>query len=426
LTGSPSDQFHGNAPHDVLNVESIVYFDEAYKLFPRPWISRYTGNMQYRTFPKIPDLEISALGLGAMRLPVLNGDSGAIDETAYEGMIRMAARLGINYLDTAYVYHHGHSESATGRVLERSGLRDKFLIATKSPLWDVKSVSDWDRFLDEQLSRLKTDHIDFYLLHAIDKNSWATVVGLKGLEAMEKAKADGRIRHLGFSFHDSLDVFKEVVDAYDGWEFCQVQYNYLDIDYQAGREGISYASARNIGVIVMEPLRGGGLADLPPEAMDIFGQWPGTRSPAGWALRFVLDPQEVTLVLSGMGTENQLEENARVAGSTPAKSMTAEEMELYKKVRNYFKGKMPVPCTTCGYCMPCPHGVSIPEVFSIYNTAIAFESRLADRKGWYESGYRSHGHGGDACIACGDCLERCPQHIAIPDRLAEAHGFLKA
>ncbi len=382
--------------------------------------------MLYRHFPKIPGIKISALGFGAMRLPILNEDPATIDEAAYEKMLRLAVESGINYLDTAYVYHRGQSEIATGRILERTGLRDKFYVATKSPLWEVKTESDWDRFLDDQLSRLKTDHIDFYLLHAINKESWDTVIKLNGLKAMEKAKADGRIRHLGFSFHDSLDVFKSVVDAYDEWEFCQVQYNYLDIDYQAGREGIAYAATHNIGVIVMEPLRGGGLAELPSGAMDIFKRWPEKRSPVEWALRFALDPPEVVLVLSGMGSEDQMHENTKIAGIAFPGSLATNETALFELVREYFKGKMPVPCTTCGYCMPCPQEVSIPDVFSIYNTAVAFESRLADRKSWYESGYRAKGHGGDSCISCGVCLERCPQNIDIPGRLIEAHEFLKS
>jgi predicted aldo/keto reductase-like oxidoreductase len=228
--------------------------------------------MQYRTFPRIPGVKVSVLGFGAMRLPVLDGDMGRIDETALAGMLKTATDAGVNYLDTAYVYHRGQSEGTVGWALERLGLRDKFMIATKSPLWNVEAESDWDRFLDEQLGRLRTDHIDFYLFHGVNAASWGKVRRLDGIKAMEKAKADGRIRHLGFSFHDSLDTFKTVIDAYDGWEFCQVQYNYLDIDYQAGRQGIAYAAAKDIGVIVMEPLRGGGLADLPPGAQGIFAR----------------------------------------------------------------------------------------------------------------------------------------------------------
>jgi len=382
--------------------------------------------MQYRTFPKLPDIKLSALGFGAMRLPVLDGDMGRIDEDALDTMLKIAVDTGVNYLDTAYVYHRGQSEGAVGRALERAGLRDTFLIATKSPLWNVEAESDWDRLLDEQLKRLRTDHIDFYLFHGVNAASWGKVQKLNGLKAMEKAKADGRIWHLGFSFHDSLDTFKTVVDAYDDWEFCQVQYNYLDVDYQAGRKGIAYAAERGLGVIVMEPLRGGGLAVLPPGVQSIFARWPVPRTPAEWAFRFALEPKEVSLVLSGMGTEAQMWENTAIADMVRPGALTPEELKLYAEAREFFTAKMPVPCTTCGYCMPCPHGVSIPDVFAIYNTAVAFESRTADRKQWYEAGFRSKGQGGNACVSCGECLEHCPQQIAIPERLAEADTFLKS
>jgi len=380
--------------------------------------------MHYRTFPKIPGIKVSALGFGAMRLPVLDGDAGKIDEAALDEMVKVAAEAGVNYIDTAYVYHRGQSEGAVGRSLDRTGLRERFHIATKSPLWNVEAESDWDRFLDEQLERMRTDHIDFYLFHGVNAASWAKVQRLDGIKAMEKAKADGRIRHLGFSFHDSLDTFKSVIDAYEGWEFCQVQYNYLDVDYQAGRKGIAYAAERGLGVIVMEPLRGGGLADLPPNVQNIFARWPVPRTPAEWAFRFALEPKGVTLVLSGMGSEAQMWENAAIADAVRPGTASREESALYDEAREFFKAKMPVPCTTCGYCMPCPHGVFIPDVFSIYNTAVAFDSRRADRKQWYEAGFRSKGQGGDACVSCGECLKHCPQAIAIPDRLAEAHAYL--
>ncbi len=378
--------------------------------------------MQYRVFPKIPDLRVSSLGLGAMRLPVLDGNDSRIDEAALDGMLRAASEAGINYLDTAYTYHGGQSEGTVGRSLDRTGLRGRFLLATKCPVWMVKSEADWDRFLGEQLSRLGAERVDFYLLHALNAERWGTIRRLGGLKAMERARADGRIGHVGFSFHDSLEVFKSIVDGWDGWEFCQIQYNYLDVDFQAGSEGLAYAAARELGAIVMEPLRGGGLTVLPSEVREVFARWKTPRMPAEWALRFALERQEVSLVLSGMGSESQIWENAAVADAARANSLTRDEIALYDEARDILRSKMPVPCTACGYCMPCPNGVSIPDVFGIYNTAAAFPSRREDRRRWYESAHRSRG--GDACVSCGECLPKCPQGISIPERLAEAHEAL--
>ncbi len=378
--------------------------------------------MLHRKFPKIGDLEVSALGLGCMRLPTKDGDAAAIDEGAVEGMFSAALEAGVDYVDTAWPYHREQSEPVVGRTLERLGARARVKLATKSPVWLVKEEGDWDRYLDAQLAKLRTDHVDFYLLHALDAGRWDKVLRLGGLEFLQRARRDGRIRHAGFSFHDSLDTFKRIVDGYADWEFCQVQYNYMDEDYQAGAAGIAYAAARSIGVIVMEPLRGGGLARVPDPVLDIFASWKRPRRPAEWALRHVLDRQEVVTVLSGMGSIDEIRENAAVASTARANSLLAGEKELIEKARVFFKEKQKVPCTACAYCKPCPNGVGIPETFGLWNGA-AMYGDLKGPSSWY-AGQVKAGSGADQCTKCGECLDKCPQHIQIPERLEEAHAYL--
>lgn len=360
-----------------------------------------------------------------MRLPIVNGDDAAIDAAAFDEMLAAAESAGINYLDTAYVYHRQKSEVALGEALERSGKRDSFLLATKSPVWMVKSKDDWDRYLDEQLERLKTDHIDFYLLHALGRDRWAKIKELGALPALERAKAAGKIRHIGFSFHDSIGAFKEIVDGYDAWEFCQIQYNYVDRSFQAGEEGLAYAAEREIGVIVMEPLRGGALAAPPPAVKAAFAAYPTPRLPSEWALRYVLDRQEVSLVLSGMGSASQVWENAAIASAARPNSLTKPERAIFDEARRLYKEREKVPCTTCGYCRPCPSGVDIPEAFQLYNAASMFDTRKGTGR-WYKFSLVADGHSAAACVRCGECLPKCPQGIAIPDRLEEAHSFLTA
>jgi uncharacterized protein len=380
--------------------------------------------MQYRYFPKIPNVRISTLGFGCMRLPLLDADPAHIDEDKSRKLLRDAIDSGVTYVDTAYPYHGGMSEPFVGRAL-KDGYREKVQLATKLPVWLVKEEADWERLLDEQLKKLDTDHIDFYLLHALDAARWNTITKLNGLKAMERAKADGRIRHLGFSFHDKLSSFKTIVDSYD-WEFTQIQFNFIDTGYQAGIEGLEYAAARKIGVIAMEPLRGGSLAGKLPESVrTVWAKYPVSRTPADWALRWVWNRPEIVTLLSGMNTPAQLDENLALATSVQAGAMSEDELALVGEARAIYLSRTKVPCTACGYCQPCPSGVSISEVFSLYNGASMFDLKEG-KTGWYFNGVIKGGHGADKCVECGACVPQCPQAISIIEKLKEAHAYLTA
>ncbi len=357
-----------------------------------------------------------------MRLPTVERDTARIDEERAEGLIRTAVDAGVNYLDTAYPYHGGNSEPFVGRVLRR-GLRPRVHLATKLPTWLVKTEADWERLLDEQLRRLDTDDIDFYLLHGLSAERWETVVRLRGMAALESAKADGRIRFIGFSFHGSPDAFTAIVDGYD-WDFAQIQYNFMDEGYQAGTAGLVRAAGRRVGIIAMEPLRGGVLAAQGPAAVQaIWARAPEHHSPANRALRWVWNHAEVVSALSGMNTQQQLADNLTSAAIAAAGAMGAEELRLVAEVRDHYRSRMKVDCTTCGYCLPCPSGVAIPDVFSTYNSSTMFDARQSAAM-VYRFWVAANGHGGDACLQCGECEPKCPQHITIADKLQEAHAHL--
>lgn len=378
--------------------------------------------MQYRSLPRFPETAIPVLGFGCMRLPIVGRDPANIDEERAAPLIRSAIARGVTYLDTAYPYHAGNSELLVGRLL-RGGLREKVQLATKLPTWLVKTEADFERLLDEQLRRLETDWIDYYMFHGLGAERWELVARLRGLDAFERARADGRIRHIGFSFHGSPDAFSTIVDAYD-WDFCQIQYNFMDEGYQAGTAGLLRAAARKVGVFSMEPLRGGSLAARGPEEVNAI--WAGAaveRSPADWALRWVWDHPDIVMALSGMNAPDQLDANIAAAEASRAGAMTSAELALVARVRDVFRAKTKVNCTTCGYCLPCPNGVSIPDVFSSYNTSAMFDA-LRAASVVYRMYVMSGGHGADQCARCGECEPKCPQQIPIQDMLAEAHSHL--
>jgi hypothetical protein len=368
--------------------------------------------MKYRKFGKL-DFNVSALGLGCMRLPTKDNMpmSGEIDEQESLRIIRTAIDKGINYIDTAYPYHNGNSELILGKAL-RDGYRNKVKIATKSPVWFISSPDDFDKYLNEQLKKLETDHIDFYLLHGLSLQRWKDVVLKFGmLEKAEKAIADGRIGHLGFSFHDKQDAFKPIVDGYDRWEFCQIQYNYMDTHNQAGTEGLRYAASKGLAVIIMEPLLGGRLANPPQDIKKLFSEHPIKRTPAQWALQWVWNQPEATFLLSGMSSMPQLEENLETADKLSAVPLTPADLELIAKARKAFLKRASIPCTKCGYCLPCPHGVNIPGVIELYNNGIIYND-MASSKFAYGRFFQETERA-SACIACKECEKKCPQGLEI-------------
>jgi uncharacterized protein len=368
--------------------------------------------MEYRTLGKT-HASVSALGFGAMRLP-LRGDESQVDEVAAVEMIRWAIDHGVNYVDTAYVYHGGDGEAVVGRAL-RDGYRDRVHLATKLPIWSVQRLDDCDRIFDEQLVRLQTDRIDFYLLHCLQKRPWHALRDLGVLDWAERQQAAGRVQHFGFSFHDSYETLVEIVDAYD-WSFCQIQYNFVNQEVQAGTKGLRYAAAKGLGVIVMEPLFGGTLANPPPTVRRIWEAAEPPSRPVDLALRWVWDQPEVSLVLSGMSTLDQVRENVAIASRAKAGTLTAAEHELLARVRDEYQRLAPIPCTRCGYCLPCPSGVQIPLNFELYNQAAVYQgsSRLLCRNLYLSL---PESQRAAACDECRTCEDRCPQHLVIPELL---------
>ena len=366
--------------------------------------------MKHRKFGQL-DLEVSALGFGCMRLPTIDGVYGNIDEPEATRIVRRAIDNGVNYLDTAYGYHDHNSERFLGRALQ-DGYREKVHLATKLPVWNVKTADDFDRLLNEQLEKLQTAHIDMYLLHGLDKAEWTKIRDLGVLDWAEGAIDDGRIRYLGFSFHDEYDVFKEIIDAYDRWVFCQIQYNYMDVENQAGTVGLQYAASKGLAVVIMEGLLGGKLVNPPPQVQALWDSASTKRTPADWALQWLWNQPEVTVVLSGMSTMEQVEQNLVSADNSAVGAFTEEELALVAKARETYDALCPIPCTDCKYCMPCPNDVNIPRNFRFYNQGNMYNIPDQARE-WY--GRMSEENRASACIQCRECEEKCPQHIVISE-----------
>jgi len=393
-------------------------------------IKREKGLMKYRKFGKL-EWEVSVLGFGTMRLPLTGSDAVDVDEPESIRMLRYAIDHGVNYLDTAHGYHRGQSEGIVGRALQ-DGYRERVKLATKLLARRVESASDFDRIFNEQLERLQTGKIDFYLLHALDGDCWPKVRDMGILRWAEDKMAQGKFDYLGFSFHDNYEVFKEIVDAYDNWTLAQIQYNYMDADFKAGRRGpdrrgLEYAAGKGLALVIMEPLRGGNLAKEPPSSVaKVLEMAPRKRTPAEWGLLWVWNQPEVSVVLSGMSTMEQVVENIATAGRSGPGTLAPDELSLIERVREIYDKLSPIPCTGCNYCMPCPNGVEIPSIFRIYNEMNIYE---APRMGWSlymgDGGLREEQRA-DQCIACGECMEACPQKIPIPEWLSKAHARLSS
>ena len=370
--------------------------------------------------------EIFPLGIGAMRLPTKNN---SIDRESAQEFIFYAIENGVNYIDTAYAYHGGESESFLGDILSLSGsdgvkYRDKIKLSTKLPSWMVRSREDMDAFLNEQLRKLQTDFIDYYYVHSVDLS---TILRLKDLglyEFLEKAKADGKIRNIGFSYHGSPHEFKTLIDDFP-WDMVLVQYNYLDVNAQAGIRGIQYAYENDIAVFVMEPLKGGLLAgELPPEVSALFDEVDSSKSSVDWALSWVFNQNEITCVLSGMGSLDQMKENMAIAERVKIGSLSDDELDVLDKAQGIFNSMMKINCTGCGYCLPCPKGVNIPDCFNVYNEKYLFNKKAFGvlphaMVNYYMvvGGITNKQASAGLCNHCGRCKRLCPQSLDIPNEL---------
>lgn len=377
--------------------------------------------MKYRMMSKTGE-KVSLLGFGTMRLPVIDGDMAKINEEEAIRMIRSSIDKGVNYVDTAYMYHDGFSETVTGKAL-KDGYREKVLLADKLPLWMAKTADDMERIFQNQLKRLDVDSIDMYLVHNINQSVWKRVKNYNTMEFLEKKKQEGKIKYIGFSFHDEYELFEEVVKAYP-WDFCQIQLNYMDIELQAGLKGLKLAGSLGIPVIIMEPLKGGKLTDVLPQSIrDFWAQAEIQRTPAEWALRWVADFPEVLTILSGMSTMEQVEENLRILNESEPGSLTDAEQALVQNVAEEYNKLIRYSCTACRYCMPCPAKINIPDVIERYNDWFVYEGNdkiMQDFKMWVPAAGKP-----SVCVDCKACEEHCPQHLPVSEIMKKAKAVFE-
>jgi uncharacterized protein len=374
--------------------------------------------MKYRKLGKL-GIDVSALGFGAMRLPT-NGSEENINEEYAAEMMSYAFDNGVNYVDTAYLYHGGNSETVVGNVL-KNGYRDKVYLATKSPTWATDTTKDFDKYLNEQLNKLQVDHIDFYLLHNLHSKVWDKIKNINVLEWGQKAIADGRIKYFGFSIHDSFTVFKDIIDSYE-WDFCQIQYNYMNEDVQVGTKGLKYAAAKQIPVTIMEPLLGGTLANFPQQIQKI---WDNSEyEPINTAFQWLWNKSEISCVLSGMHSMEQVKQNIQCADSSGINTLKNKDIDFISNIVSEFNKINPIPCTKCKYCLPCPVGIDIPRMLGMYN-ALKVHEGAQDflNKALYTKTISAENNAG-SCINCKKCESKCPQNISIAEWMPKIHKTL--
>jgi predicted aldo/keto reductase-like oxidoreductase len=376
--------------------------------------------MQYRKMGRL-EWDVSALGFGCMRLPTKKMlFLKKVDVTEAIRIIRYGIVHGINYIDTAFGYHGGKSEVIVGQAL-KDGYRDKVHLVTKLPMWKVRKTEDFDKYLQIQLDRLQTDHLDVYLFHGLNKKRFQQIKDLNLIAKMEEAKKRGLIKHIGFSFHDNYQTFKEIIDFYH-WDVCLVQHNYTDTAQQATSEGLKYAHEKGVGVVIMEPLRGGRLANPNAEVKALMDGSGVTRTPVDWALQFLWNKPEISCVISGMGSFDQVQQNLASAEKSGINSLSEKENQTLTKIAEIFRQQIIIPCTNCEYCLPCPNGVQIPRNFALINN-LKTGKPLKTAQKEYARIVKENGAAA-ACVECGKCLELCPQAIPIPDTLKKVERVL--
>lgn len=377
--------------------------------------------MHYRKFGTM-DWQVSALGFGIMRMPLLDNETGELDEEESIRIIREGIDRGINYIDTAYSYHKGKSEALVAKALQ-DGYREKVKIATKLPTWLIKKESDLDKYFYEQLEVLHCQSMDFYLLHALNEKNWKSLLHIGILDWIDDKKEKGLIKQIGFSFHDELPLFKKIIDSYDNWDFCQIQYNFIDRKYQAGEEGVNYAASKGLGIVVMEPLKGGHLAfKYPKTVKEVWDKASEPLGPIERAFAWLWDQEKVSVVLSGMSAWEHVVDNTEIAGRWNVNALKEADRKLYDEAANAYRALSPVPCTLCAVCKPCPYNVDITRCFELYNDAVMYGSQDQCRE-IYKVWFPKETHA-DKCTNCGICNPKCIQKINIPEELKKVEQFL--